>query len=85
MKGAYQYIIEASGNNVDWTTIADKRTNAIASAVMDDNFDVSTRYVRITITGLPRGMWASLFEFSLFDENNSSVNNLVNQSYTVRH
>jgi Glycosyl hydrolases family 43/F5/8 type C domain len=64
--GAYQYRIEVSSDNQTWATVADETTNAIAAGVMDDHFSAAGRYVRITVTGLPQGLWASFYEFRVF-------------------
>jgi hypothetical protein len=66
MCGAYQYKIDVSTNNSVWTTVVDKTANSIAQGLMDDDFRASARYVRITVTGLPPGTWASAYEFEVF-------------------
>lgn len=67
--GAYQYRIEVSTDRQNWTTVADKTTNEISSGLTDDFFSAPGRYVRITITGLPHGLWASFYEFRVFGSN----------------
>ncbi len=67
--GAYQYQIDVSNDNKRWTTVADKTTNTIAAGLTDDYFSASGRYVRITVTGLPPGLWASFYEFRVFGSN----------------
>jgi hypothetical protein len=67
--GVYQYRIDISSDNQTWTTVADKTTNTIAAGLTDDSFSASGRYVRITITGLPPGLWASFYEFRVFGSN----------------
>jgi hypothetical protein len=67
--GAYQYQIDVSDDNKRWTTVADKTTNTIAAGLTDDLFSASGRYVRITVTGLPHGLWASFYEFRVFGSN----------------
>jgi hypothetical protein len=64
--GAYQYKIDVSTDNSTWTNKADKSGNTTAAQIMSDTFTATARYVRITVTGLPSGKWASLFEFSVF-------------------
>jgi hypothetical protein len=64
---AYQYKIETSNDNIIWKLVTDKTTNTASAQIMDDNFTVTARYVRITITGGVGSSWASFFEFRLFD------------------
>ena len=67
--GAYQYRIDVSIDDQTWTTVADKTTNTIMAGLTDDSLSASGRYVRITITGLPPGLWASFYEFRVFGSN----------------
>jgi F5/8 type C domain len=64
--GVHQYKIETSPDNVKWTTAVNETTNANAANMSTDHFSASARYVRIVVTGLPRGSWASFFEFQAF-------------------
>jgi uncharacterized protein YjdB len=63
---AYKYKIEVSTDNSTWTMAADKTANTTTNTVMSDNFSTSSRYVRITITGLAIDVWASFFEFKVW-------------------
>jgi beta-galactosidase len=63
---AYQYKVETSMDNSAWTLNADKTGNTATGQTMADNFTVQARYVRITVTGLPAGDWASFFEIAVF-------------------
>jgi Glycosyl hydrolases family 43/F5/8 type C domain len=67
--GVYKYRIDVSNDHTNWTTIVDKTTNSVAAGLMNDNFSASGRYVRITVTGLPPGLWASFYEFRVFGSN----------------
>ena len=59
----YKYRIEVSANNSSWTTVVNKTANNVAGN-MGNNFTASSvRYLRITITGAPNGVWASIREF----------------------
>lgn len=62
----YQYKIDLSNDNSAWTTVVNKTGNTTAAQIMADNFSASGRYVRITVTGLPSGRWASFYDFSVF-------------------
>jgi hypothetical protein len=64
--GVYQYKIETSLNNQDWATVINKTNNSISAPVNADDFSANGRYVRIIVTGLQRGSWASFFEFQAF-------------------
>jgi beta-galactosidase len=62
----YGYKIEASLDNVYWSIIVDKRSNTNTSQTQQDVFSALARYVRITITQLSSGCWASFWEFKAF-------------------
>jgi DNA-directed RNA polymerase subunit RPC12/RpoP len=59
----YQYQIEVSSDNINWTTVVDKTANITPAKKNTDNFSASGRYVRIVVTGLQPGSWASFYEF----------------------
>jgi hypothetical protein len=67
----YQYVIEVSTNQTSWTVVADKSGNTISSQTSSDNFSARGRYVRVVITGLPGGAWASFYEFQVFGSSDS--------------
>ena len=62
----YQYAIEVSSDHTQWTVVADKTANATPAEVTSDDFSGKGRYVRIVITRLPEGIWASFYEFRVF-------------------
>ena len=62
----YQYKIEVSPNNTNWTMAVDRTTNFTLAQTNSDNFSATGRYVRIVVTGLQPGSWASFFEFQVF-------------------
>jgi hypothetical protein len=63
----YQYRIAVSSDNIQWKTVVNKTNNLITSQKQQDLFTANNvRYVRITITGLPSGVWASFWEFKVF-------------------
>jgi len=64
--GVYQYKIETSPNNIDWKMVVNKTANSISARVESDNFSASARFVRIVVTGLQPGSWASFYEFEAF-------------------
>lgn len=59
----YKYKIEISVDNVNWTLKVDKTSNTSTAQTQADSFTGTARYVRITVTGLPSGSYASIFEF----------------------
>lgn len=63
----YQYRIDVSDDNVNWTTAADKSSTADTSQIRVDDFTASGRYVRITYTNAP-GWWASHYEFEVYSD-----------------
>jgi DNA-directed RNA polymerase subunit RPC12/RpoP len=67
----YQYKVEVSSDNANWTMVIDQTTNSTLAQTGSDNFSATGRYVRIVITGLLPGSWASFYEFQVF----GSINN----------
>ena len=65
---AYQYKIETSNDNVNWTLQVDKTNNTSTDQIQNDVFYDTARYVRITVTGLPTGAWASFYDFKVLGE-----------------
>lgn len=69
----YLYKIETSTDNLNWTVAVDKTvSNTSTAQAQQSSFLQSARYVRLTVTWLSSGCWASLFEFRLFDGSLSS-------------
>ncbi len=63
----YQYRVETSPDNTTWTLAVDKTANTSTAQVQNDPFTASNvRYVRITVTGLGTGNWASFYNFKVF-------------------
>jgi len=67
----YQYKIEMSPNNTNWTRAVNQTTNFTLAQTNSDYFSATGRYVRITLTGLQPGSWASFYEFQVFGSTNS--------------
>ena len=63
---AYQYKVETSTDNINWTLKVDKTGNTDTNQVQSDLFTGTARYVRITVTGLPSGTNASFYDFKVF-------------------
>ena len=63
----YKYRIETSLDNKTYQPVVDKTSNAVANNVEFDDFPpVRCRYVRLTITGKPRGGPMAVLEFTAF-------------------
>jgi alpha-L-fucosidase len=63
----YRYRIEGSTNGTAWTTLADLTATGSTSQVQTATFTAQARYVRVTITGLPSGAWASIRTLEIYD------------------
>ena len=66
---AYQYKVEVSDDNTNWTLVADKTANTSTAQSQSDSFEAGTvgRFVRITVTTLPPNTTrAGLYEFRVF-------------------
>lgn len=70
---AYQYKIEVSEDNEDWTKVVDATDNLTPEQKVSDTFQAKARYVRITVTG---GSWAAISEFEV-------LGNLIEESEDV--
>ncbi|MDR1600880.1 MAG: family 43 glycosylhydrolase [Tannerella sp.] len=83
---AYQYVIESSGNGVDWETLADKSRN-IKDAVHELivlNHPVKTRYLKITNKKALPGKF-SLYGFRVFGKGNGKLPATVTGVRVVRN
>jgi alpha-L-fucosidase len=61
----YKYVVEGSADNTTWKTLSDQSATTVSKQVQSLTFDKPAegiRYVRIRITGLEDGCWASMFE-----------------------
>jgi hypothetical protein len=65
----YDFTIETSSDNVNWTTRVNQNPNTNTAQTQRYGFTTtSARYVRITITGAPGAYRASLYEFRVFGQ-----------------
>jgi predicted alpha-1,2-mannosidase len=62
----YDYAVAVSLDHTNWTTVVNKTANTSTDQDQPDVFLATARYVRITVTGLPPGDWASFYEFRVF-------------------
>jgi hypothetical protein len=64
---AYQYKIESSLDNKTYHPLVDKTGNQVANNVEFDQFTPDqARYVKLTITGRPKGVFTGVLEFTVF-------------------
>jgi hypothetical protein len=61
----YSYKIDVSSNGTTWTNVVIKTGTGQTDV---DSFTAKARYVRITVTGLPRGCSAAINEFSILTD-----------------
>jgi alpha-L-fucosidase len=61
------YRIEGSTDNANWTTLADLTATTGSSQVQVSVFRAQACYVRVTVTGLPSGAWASVRSLEVYD------------------
>ncbi|MFI9365842.1 alpha-L-fucosidase [Kitasatospora sp. NPDC053057] len=64
---AYRFRIDGSTDGAAWSTLADLTGNAAAAQVQTVAFTARTRYVRVTVTGLDAGAWASIRSLEVYD------------------
>jgi len=64
----YQYRIEVSTDDTNWTTVVDKTRNTETKWVPVHGFAAKdARYVRVTVTGMDNGCWLGIREVEVFD------------------
>ena len=63
----YGYRIDGSVDGASWTTLSDQSGTSSTAQVQAVGFAASVRYVRITVTGLDSGCWASVRSFEIYD------------------
>ena len=73
MADVYQFKIEVSNDNINWTMAVDKRNNASTDQTQSGTINSkSVRYVRISITKNPSWYWSSFYEFQLYGEKSAA-------------
>jgi hypothetical protein len=66
----YQYRIEVSADDRNWTVVVDETDNTERQATVRHEVSVQARFVRITITAMEAG-WASMYEFRVYGSGGS--------------
>lgn len=64
--GQYAYRLKVSTDAQQWKTVAEKSFEG-SNPYSVLTFDEPGRYVRVEFTGLKNGVWASFYEFQVFD------------------
>jgi len=62
----YDYTVMVSMDSTNWSEVVNKQVNQSTAQDQSDVYLATARYVRITVTGLPPGDWASFDEFRVF-------------------
>ena len=64
----YRYKVEGSADRKKWSLLSDQTKTTATSQVHDLKFQKArqVRYVKITVTGLDEGCWASISEVQVF-------------------
>jgi alpha-L-fucosidase len=63
----YGYHVDGSTDGSTWTTLSDRTTTTSTSQVQTVGFATHTRYLRLTVTALESGCWASVRSFEVYD------------------
>lgn len=65
-EGVYQYTISGSTNGKKWSVLADESGNHKSVSKTDDAIKTEKiQFVRVTVTGTPKGQWASIREIEV--------------------
>ena len=63
----YRYRVEGSTDGHTWSTLVDRTNNSDTGQVHTLPFIATVRHLRVTVTGLDTGCWASIREFEVYD------------------
>jgi alpha-L-fucosidase len=63
----YGYRIDASTDGSSWTTLSDQTATTDTAQVQTIAFTAATRYLRLTVTALDPGCWASVRSLEVYD------------------
>ncbi|NUR31422.1 MAG: alpha-fucosidase [Catenulispora sp.] len=63
----YGYRIDGSTDGSSWTTLSDRTTTTSTAQVQTVGFSATARYLRLTVTALESGCWASVRSFEVYD------------------
>lgn len=66
-KTNYRYRLDGSGDGRNWATLSNRVQTASTSQIQTLVFSAEVRHVRLTVTGLPAGVSASVRSLELYD------------------
>lgn len=69
----WQYMIEASTDGNEWTTVADRTANTSGNKTQTDAFEAAARYIKVTVTGVPSSRWTAIAEVCLWGEETFTI------------
>jgi beta-galactosidase len=65
----YKYYIEVSADKINWTLAIDQKNNIRTDQTQQGNITANNvRYLRITLTEIPKGKWTFMNELEIFGE-----------------
>ncbi len=70
----YRYKVEGSADRKTWSMLSDQQKNDVTVQVHKLKFNAAApvRYVKVTVTGLDEGCWASICEVKVFGSEHST-------------
>ena len=76
---SYRYKVEGSADRKNWSLLSDQTKTTATSQVHDLKFQKArqVRYVKITVTGLDEGCWASICEVKVFGSRTASRSTMM--------
>ncbi|HZZ73147.1 MAG TPA: discoidin domain-containing protein [Pirellulales bacterium] len=79
----YRYKLEGSADDKNWQMLSDQTANREGQQERTHLFQANdVRYVRLTVTGLAPGAWASLFELEVFGKGGVPAHSAANSRPT---
>ncbi len=69
----WQYIVEGSTDGISWETLVDNSGSSSGDRLQVLDFTTSTRYVRVTVTGVPASRWTAVCEVRLWGEDTFEI------------
>lgn len=79
----YQYKLEVSSDNENWTLFADQSKNQTSGSPMIDDNDAATRYVKLTVLGTEKaGLLAAVWNIKVYSDLFELPLNLKNKPST---
>lgn len=67
----WKYKIEVSKDDINWTMAADKTQNTVTDQIQESAYNLTGRYVRVTVTETPGSLWTAFSEFNVFGTKSS--------------